>query len=98
MSSIGQRGSVGQKVSIAGFLDRARHLGVVTLYLDSRQLQVKGRDGYPLTDETDIFYGGNRHISVDGKRQISGGQTRICSVKRLIWRADRFLEAETDIC
>ena len=29
MSSLGQRGSVGQKVSIAGFLDRVGHLGGV---------------------------------------------------------------------
>ena len=31
MSFLGQRGSVGQKVSIAGFLDRVGHLGGVVL-------------------------------------------------------------------
>ena len=41
MSSLGQRGSVGEKVSIAGFLGRVGHLGGVHYVHDHDQGSVK---------------------------------------------------------
>ena len=41
MSSLGQRGLVGQKVSIAGFLDRVGHLGGVDQDQDTSSTNVK---------------------------------------------------------
>ena len=42
MSSLGQRGSVGQKKSIAGFLDRVGHLGGVSKTPDCAGLPDQG--------------------------------------------------------
>ena len=49
MSSLGQRGSVGQKVSIAGFLDRVGHLGGVQLILVELNPNILVRDAIIMT-------------------------------------------------